>query len=370
MTFYEGEDMKLYHLADTESNEDARLPCLSIIVPVYNEEKFIKECLSSLVSQDYPEELVEILVIDGMSTDKTSDIVQWFCNQYPYIRMLKNPRRITATSLNVGIKESRGEIIIRVDGHSSVSPDYFKRIVECFSKIGADCVGGPMNAVGTSFVSKAIALATTSRFGIGNSQFHYAKKEGWADTVYLGAYRRGVFNRIGLFDEEESASKAIQSNPLLGKARLRWCSEDWEFNCRLQERGGKIYFSPQIRSRYYNRSSLMSLWQQYFRYGFWKVRIMQQHFRRMKPRHFVPSLFVSGLIGGGLLALFFQPFYILFCSLMACYLIASFSFSVNICRKAKRYAFVLPLFFATLHLSYGSGFLFGLLYFIPKRFKR
>ena len=327
-------------------------PFISIIIPIYNEENFIEECLSSLVNQDYPPESSEILVIDGMSTDNTRDVVDRFSQQHPHVRLVDNPKRNTSAALNIGVREASGKIIVRVDGHTIFDPDYCSKSVEHLFKTQADCVGGPMNATGISFWGRTIALATSSRFGIGDAAFHYSAVEGWVDAVYLGTYRREVFDRVGLFEEE-------------------WrCDEDDEFNYRLRKAGGRIYFTPQIKSRYYNRSSLSSFCRQYFRYGFWKVRVFQRHPTMMKFRHFIPFFFVLGLVGSGLLGLFFFPFTVLFWLILSSYLTVSLLFSANISRKKGwRYILGLPVVFATLHLSYGTGFLLGLVAFADEWFE-
>jgi glycosyltransferase involved in cell wall biosynthesis len=288
---------------------------------------------------------MEVLVVDGMSADGTREAVEELASTHPHIsvRLLDNPACITPAALNISLHHARGEVIIRVDGHCEIAPDYVRRCVEVLRETGADNVGGLQRAVGETPMGRAIALATTSPFGVGNARFRYATKPGWVDTVYLGAYRREVFERIGLFDEE-----------LVG-------GEDDEFNFRLKQSGGRIWLDPSIRSVYYTRRDLLGFWRQYFRYGFCKVRVIQK--RRGIPswRHLVPGAFVLGLGGSVLLALLtHQPLWAL--SVALPYAVANGVASLWAARRDWKVLPLLPAAFGTLHLAYGLGFLWGLLW--------
>ncbi len=262
------------------------------------------------------------------------------------IRLIDNPAHIVPTALNRGLRAAQGQIIIRVDGHALIAPDYVRRCVEALSATGADDVGGPMRAEGVSYMAKAIATATSSPFGVGSARFHYTEKAGWVDTVYMGAYRREVFDRIGLFDEE------LVRN------------QDDEFNFRLIRAGGKIWLDPQIRSTYFSRSTLRALWKQYFEYGFWKVRVIQKHGRPASWRHLVPVAFVLALFGAALASAAMQSaLWILAIALP--YLFVSFVATLWVSvRKGWRYFPLLPVAFATMHFAYGGGFLVGVIHFV------
>jgi len=202
--------------------------------------------------------------------------------------MLDNPKKIVPTGMNIVLQQAKGEIIIRVDGHTIIAPDYVRQCVDALHRTDADNVGGKMRAQGESIFGQCVSIATSSPFGVGGARFHYSDKEEWVDTVYMGAWKREIFENVGLFDEE------LVRN------------QDDEFNYRLRSQGWKILLSPKIKSQYFCRSSPQSLWKQYFQYGFWKVRVLQKHPFQMRPRQFVPAIFVGALFISFIL-IFFNP---------------------------------------------------------------
>lgn len=317
------------------------LPFVSVIIPMRNEARYIERCLDALVAQTYPAERIEVLVIDGMSTDASPALVERYVRVYPNFQLLKNPRQVTPVAFNIGIRQARGEIIAIVSAHAVVAPDYLSRCILALQETNADNVGGPMRAVSETYVGNVIALATSSPFGVGGARFHYAETAQWVDTVYMGAYPRAVFDRIGLFDEE------LVRN------------QDDEFNFRLTRAGGKIWLDPQIKSIYFSRGALRGLWKQYYEYGFWKVRVIQKHGRPASLRHLVPALFVLALAGSALLSIVTQtPLWFLLIAVP--YALAALAASVIAARGNWRAIVLLPIVFLTLHLSYGIGFLVGL----------
>jgi cellulose synthase/poly-beta-1,6-N-acetylglucosamine synthase-like glycosyltransferase len=319
-------------------------PFVSLIMPVRNEAAFIARGLSAVMAQDYPPERMEVIVVDGMSDDGTREVVRSFAEHHPNLRLLDNPGRIVSTGLNLALRQAAGEVIIRVDGHCEIAEDYVSRSVQCLEEEEADGVGGPIETIGDSRVARAIALAMSSRFGVGGSAFRTVKdRRMYVETVAFPAYTRRAIERAGLFDEE------LVRN------------QDDEYNYRLCKLGGRLLLVPEIRSRYYSRSSFRSLWRQYFQYGYWKVRVMQKHPRQMRLRQFAPPLFVLALI----VALTVAPFSALgalaLTLLLALYTLANFAASVLSLRNEE--AGLLPLLLLahpTLHLSYGAGFLVGL----------
>jgi len=320
------------------------LPKVSVIIPMRNEEKYIAKCLQSVIDQDYPKEMVEILVVDGISEDTSREIVTIFSQKYSNIRLIENPKMATTFGLNKGILESKGQVIVRIDAHSYIEPDYIRQCISALEQTGADNVGGLMRPIGINFIGKTIALAMSSPFGIGSGRFHYAEKEMFVDTVYLGAYRREVFNRIGMYDEE-----------------LHY-SEDDELNYRLIKSGGKIFLSPKIKSYYYCRSSLSSLWRQYYNYGYGKVRTLKKHKGLASCRHMVPPSFVLSIIGGLVLWIVNPIFGWLLLAILGSYFGLSVFTSAKISfQKGWRYFLILPITFGVIHFSYGIGFLIGLL---------
>jgi len=232
---------------------------------------------------------------------------------------------------------------VRVDGHTIIEPDYVRACVDLLESSGADNVGGRMHAVGTGLWGEAIALATSSSFGVGGARFHYSEREEEVDTVYMGAWNRALFERIGGFDEE------LVRN------------QDDEFNYRLRAAGGRILLSPHIRSLYNNRNSLRALAKQYYQYGLYKIRVLQKHPRQMQSRQFIPPLFTAGVIGGALIAPFSDLLRSVWLAVLALYLLANGLVSARIGRESGWRTFpALVILFATLHLSYGAGFLVGL----------
>jgi succinoglycan biosynthesis protein ExoA len=322
-------------------------PFVSVIIPVRNEERFIAQCLQSVVDQDYSKERMEILVVDGGSEDRSPEIVAEFSNEfssrYPTIKLLDNPKLNAPAGLNLGIREARGDIIVRVDGHCLLAPDHVSQCVRCLRETGADNVGGLMQAVGQNCVEQAIALAISSFFGSGGSKFHYAATEQYVDTVYLGAFRRSVFDKVGFFNE-----RLVRN-------------QDYELNYRIRAAGGKIFLSPAIKSSYYGRSTLGDLWRQYFQYGFWKLEMIQMHPRSVQPRHLAAPLFVFCLFATGLLSLAHRGFLSLFLLAISIYLLVSLLSSLLIAhRQGWQYFPLLPVAFAVMHFSWGLGFLWRL----------
>jgi succinoglycan biosynthesis protein ExoA len=318
-------------------------PLVTVILPIRNEIRYLGQCLKVILTQVYPSDRIEVIVVDGMSTDGTREMVAQFAEQDARIKLLDNPERIVPTALNLGIRAARGDIIVRVDGHTVIAQDYVRRCVEALNTTGASNVGGPMHATSNTLIGQAIVLATSSPFGVGGARFHYAKTSGWVDTVYMGAFPRAIFDRVGMFDEE------LVRN------------QDDEFNFRLIRGGGKIWLDPEIKSDYFSRATLRGLWKQYFEYGFWKVRVIQKHGRPASWRHLVPLLFVLALAIASTTSLLTQSlFWIL--GVVLPYLFASFIASLWIAaREGWGYALLLPFAFATMHLAYGIGFGIGVL---------
>jgi len=319
---------------------------LSIISPIRNEEKYLTECLASLVNQEYDNEKYEILVVDGMSTDRTREIVKEFETRYKNVKLLDNPNETVPYALNIGIKQARGDVIIRVDGHAVIEKDYLHQCVKYLKRTNAECVGGIIESINQTFIGRAIALAMSSRFGVGNVRFRTTGEEGYVDCLAFGAYRREIFDKIGYFDEE-----------------FVRCQDD-EFNYRLRKFDGKIFLTPKIKSYYYPRSNLKKLWRQYFQYGLWKIRGLQRHFKTMQPRQFVPSIFVSSLMVTGIFGIFSKITFSVFLLIIIVYVTVSLSISVKISiNKGFTYFCILPVIFFILHASYGLGFLWGLIKF-------
>jgi len=325
---------------------------ISIIIPCRNEEEYIGKCLNSIITQDYPKDELEVLVVDGMSEDRTKEIVKEYTQKYPFIKLLDNPKKIVPTALNIGIKEAKGGMIMRMDAHTTYKKDYVSKCVKYLNEHNVDNIGGIWVTVlgSNTIVSKAITMILSSPFGVGDATYRIgSKKPRFVDTVPFGCYKREVFNRIGLFNEN------LVRN------------QDIEFNLRLKKASGKILLVPDIVSYYHARSTLRALAKNNFQNGFWVI--YGNKFAKMpfSLRHLVPFFFVLSLIGSLVLSLFYKPFIYLFCLIFGLYLIANifFSFKISLKNGLKYFPFLI-LSFVTLHFSYGFGSLWGL----PKMLKR
>jgi succinoglycan biosynthesis protein ExoA len=330
---------------DDVAGRGGAIPFVSVVIPTYNEAAFIATSLAAVLHQDYPPDRLEVIVADGMSADRTREVIEATVEAAPQgrapVTIIDNPGRIVATGLNAGVSKAKGDVIVRVDGHCEIQRDHVKACVRLLEDTGADNVGGIVAASGTGLWQRAVALGTSSPFGIGNARFRYATQPGWVDTVYPGAWRRETFERVGHFDEELV------------------CNQDDEFNFRLVQAGGRIWLDPTIRTRYEPRDSFSALWRQYFAYGFYKVRVIQKRRGVASPRHAVPPVFVASLLIGGVAAtLKRRPTVVL--PFVIPYALANLFASVRAARSDMAALPALPVVFATLHLSYGAGFLAGL----------
>jgi len=319
---------------------------ISIIIPCRNEEKFIKACLDSLLLQDYPKENLEVFVIDGMSGDKTGEIIKKYSEKYPFIHYLQNQNKFTPFGLNIGIKNAKGNFIIRMDAHAEYEKDYISKCVKYSQKYNVDNVGGTMKTMPkkNSIIAKSIALVLSHFLGAGSSVFRTGSKEPkLVDTVFGGCYKREVFDRIGLFNEK----------------LLR--SQDLEFNLRLSKAGGKILLVPDIVSIYYPKSTLFEFFKHNITDGIWAIYPLKSIKAPFKIRHYIPLLFVSGLIGLFFLSVFSFFFLPLFLFVLLLYLLVIFYFSWKISLEESniKYLLVLPLAFFIRHIGYGFGSILG-----------
>ena len=323
------------------------LPFVSLIMPVRNEGKIIAECLDAVMEQDYPPDRLEVFIVDGMSTDSTPDIVRSYQGRRIPLRLLENPGKIVPKGMNVALAVTKGEIIVRVDGHCKIATDYVSRCVDHIRTDQVDGVGGPVRTMGGTGTARVIALAMSSPFGVGGSAFRtMSDRTMLADTVPFPAYTRSIIDRAGPYDEE------LVRN------------QDDEYNYRLRKLGAKILLAADVRSEYYSRSSLRSLWSQYYQYGYWKVRVLQKHPRQMKARQFVPAAFVASLAVALGTATWWVPGEVAFLLIAGSYLAANLCAAFMTARRDSLAGMpLLILAFATLHLSYGLGFMVGLVKF-------
>jgi GT2 family glycosyltransferase len=329
------------------------VPHVSIVIPCRNEVRYIAACLDSLFANDYPKDRLDVLVVDGMSDDGTREIVGLYERQHPGIRLLSNPKQIVPAALNVGIRAATGDIIMRMDAHVEYPPDYISGLVAWLQGSGADNVGGACvtRAANGTATARAIAVSLSHPFGVGNAQFRLGTTEPRrVDTVAFGCFRREVFGRIGLFDEE----------------LIR--NQDDEFNFRLIRAGGSILLVPGIVSYYYARSSLRQLWRMYYQYGYFKPLVIRKVRAVMTARQLAPALLLGAILITAIFGLMVPaartlPLFVVG-GYAAMVMTAAASAGLS---QGIRVAVMLTAAFAVLHSAYGVGFLRGLLDFMLLR---
>ena len=330
----------------TETSAKTEPPFLSVVVPLRNEEKTLGQCLAGIAAQQWPADRLEVLLVEGGSSDATREIAARWVTRDPRFRLLENPGGLVSRALNRGVAAARGEIIVRIDAHTLPDPDYLARSVTALAESGAWCVGGPMLARGTSPVGEAVALAMRHPFGAGPARFRYARRRAAVDTVYLGAFPRAVLDRVGPFEE-----RLVRN-------------QDYEMNWRIRRAGGTVLVDPAIRSTYLTRSTLPGVWRQYFDYGFWKRRMLGLHPRSVRPRQLVAPLFVLGLLVAALASAATAAGWLpsrsglALPALAGLYLAAALGVSGWLAaHHGVRHLRRLPLVLATMHFAWGLGFL-------------
>jgi glycosyltransferase involved in cell wall biosynthesis len=323
------------------------LPFVSVIMPVRNEGAFIRQSLSSVLAQDYPADRMEVIVCDGMSTDETREIVQSMQEGRDNVHLIDNPGMIAPKALNTAKESCKGDIIARVDGHCCIATDYIRNSVSHLQQDGVDGVGGPIDTIGQTPTAKVIATAMSSKFGVGGSAFRVGDTTAKiVDTIAFPVYTRAIIEKAGRYDEQ------LVRN------------QDDEYNYRLRKMGAKLMLAGDVQSKYYSRSSFRRLARQYFQYGLWKVRVLQKHPRQMRARQFAPPVFVALLLILSATAPLSSLAAWSLAALVGVYLFVIALGGYLTAEKEHGWrAILLPAAFATLHLSYGLGFLVGLIRF-------
>jgi succinoglycan biosynthesis protein ExoA len=324
-------------------------PFVSIIVPCYNEQATIQSLLEAVLNQTYPRSQMEIIIADAFSRDHTRIQIELFHRAHPdlALRIADNERRIIPAALNLGIRESRGEIIVRLDAHSLPNPDYVERCVQALEEGKGANVGGvwEIRPGNQSWTAESIAVAASHPLGAGDALYRLNPKAGAVDTVPFGAFRRGLIDQIGGFDE------SLLSN------------EDYEFNTRVRQSGGVVWLDPQIRSIYFARASFIELIRQYARYGFWKWRMLKRYPDTLRWRQALPPLFTASLI---VLAIFsfrfsFARWLLLIEIILYLFILFAAAFRAAVHHRKAFLLAGLPLSILIMHLSWGGGFLFSLI---------
>jgi succinoglycan biosynthesis protein ExoA len=310
-------------------------PAVSVVVPILNEERHLREAVHRILGQNYPG-LLEIVLALGPSTDRTDEVAAELVARDPRVKTVRNPSGRTPSALNAAIRASRHPVVVRVDGHGLLAPGYIQTAVRLLEETGAANVGGIMAAEGVSDFQRAVAAAMTSVFGVGGARFHTGGEAGPAETVYLGVFRREVLERLGGYDE----------------SFIR--AQDWELNHRIRAGGGLVWFSPQLSVTYRPRSTLRTLGKQYFYYGRWRRVVMRQHPGTANARYLAPPMTVIACLAG-LAAAPAVPWALI---LPVGYGAGVVVVSVMIGRGLPvRSRLALPAVLAAMHWSWGIGFL-------------
>ena len=341
-----------------KSNQD-KYPYVSIIIPCRNEERFIRRCLNSVLTQDYPQEHLEILVVDGLSEDNTRAIVREMIHHLqsgvshqnaegtpppPRLVLLDNPHRMVPTALNIGLQYAQGEVIFRLDGHSEMASNYVRL---CVAKLQQQpdiaCIGGPSIAVSTGVIGHAYALALQSVFGAGGNTFRTLRTERIVDTLAFGGYRREVFTHLGGFDTE------LHRN------------QDIHFNAGLRKAGYKQLLIPETYTRYYAPETLKAILLQNYRNGYWNTKVFDKMLGVLSWRHFIPCMFILTVLLSLLSMLISGWGVYLFLIICVSYFIVSLLATASCLTQSRhRSVLFLPLLFPLMHISYGCGSLIGL----------
>ena len=323
-------------------------PFVTVVVPIRNEVDFIAECIQSILNNKYPQEKLEVIVVDGLSNDGTREVVQRLIANDRRVSMLDNPERIVPYAMNRAIDAAQGEIITRVDGHADVAEDFIANSVRVLQeRPDCWCAGGSIDSISHTQIGRIIAACMSTPVGVGNAHFRLRDYEGYVDTIAFGSYWRWVFDRIGKFDEE------LVRN------------QDDELNARLIMNGGRIFMSRSIQCRYYPRTSLQKLWRQYYQYGFWRIRTIQKLGRPATLRQMVPMLFVIGWLMLSIAAIFLSLARIALLLYGGVYLGVLGLGAMQVGRRTCPRGFILaPVVFMILHFGYGLGCLSGVVKFV------
>ena len=311
-----------------------KFPGVSVVLPILNEERFLEHAIEAILEQKYPGDLEVILAL-GPSRDRTNEIAQGLRQKDSRVVLVDSPTGRTAAGLNLAIKEAKFEIICRIDGHAEISETYIQDAVEIMEETGAVNVGGIMAAVGKSAFESAVATAMRSPLGVGGARFHIGGKAGPADTVYLGVFKKRALLEVGLYDERFTRA------------------QDWELNYRLRQSGGIIWFDPRLVVTYRPRPTLQALAKQYFEYGRWRHAVVRTHKGTANYRYIAPPL-ATIIIALSLLAgIFIHPYYLLpALSYATAVLAGAFFIGKTFSEKVT-----LPAVLATMHISWGAGYL-------------
>jgi cellulose synthase/poly-beta-1,6-N-acetylglucosamine synthase-like glycosyltransferase len=325
-------------------SETKKLLSFSIIIPTYNEQDYIANCIESILNQNYDKELIEIVIVDGNSSDNTLSIIRGYQQKHPCIKLKENPGRRTPQSLNIGIKESKGDAVIILGAHTTLDKDFIFYNNKYLAELNVKVTGGTQINKGLNFMQHIIGLAMENPFAMASAPYRWSKKEQFVDTVVYAAYKREIFNEVGFFEENFTIS------------------EDAEFNWRIRKAGYKIFFSPKIKSYYYPRKNLKKFIFQMFRYGILRVNVLKKHLSAFKLSHIVPPFFVVILITLFVLMLIskISPVYF-FIFIVGYFVVNVIGIIYKSYKESTLYLLILPLIIFLMHFTWGLGFIVGLI---------
>jgi glycosyltransferase involved in cell wall biosynthesis len=321
---------------------------VSVIVPCYNEEARIQTLLEAIYGQSYPRNQIEVVIADGISTDHTRAVIDNFKSSHPdlEIRVVDNARHAIPSGLNRAIEAANGMYIVRLDAHSIPCCDYIQNCIQGLIDGRGDNIGGvwKIQPGSSTWIAKSIAIATAHPIGAGDARYRIGGVAQEVDTVPFGAFKKDLINHIGMYDE------TLLTN------------EDYEFNARLRQSGGRVWMDPTISSIYFSRSNLRELARQYWRYGYWKAQMLGRYPKTLRWRQILPPAFVLALLSLGVLSLVMELARWLLAIIVILYTIIIFGIGIQMSLKHKgfSYAIGIPLATATIHLSWGAAFLWGL----------
>jgi glycosyltransferase involved in cell wall biosynthesis len=321
----------------TRTTELPLQPTVSVILPILNEERHLADAVRMVLNQDYPA-LIEVVLALGPSNDRTDDVAAALASEDARVHTVPNPSGRTPDALNAAIAAASGDVIVRVDGHAEIPTDYVSTAVRELIRVGADNVGGIMNADGTTDFERAVARAMRSKLGVGNSAFHVGGQAGDSETVYLGVFRRSALERVGGYD------------PHFTRA------QDWEMNHRIRASGGKVWFTPDLKVTYRPRGTVRALARQYFHYGRWRRVVSRHHEGTINLRYLAPPTMVLGTTAAVALGLVWAPAWLVPAGYVVAVTVGGIAISSG---EAFRTRAAVPLVLATMHWAWGIGFLFS-----------
>ncbi len=319
---------------------------VSVAIPCRNEVKYIEGCVEAILKSDYPNDKLEVIVVDGMSVDGTRDILKTLSDKYSNVRMVDNPEQKTPYAFNYGVKAGDGEFVQIVGSRNLLDANYIKegvRVLKEYTEVG--CVGGNYVHTFDNEKSKCIAWAMESKIGVGASNYRVKQDSGYVDTVGIPMYRKSIFDELGYFDERLTRN------------------QDDDYNFRATKAGYRMYYNADVQSLYYVRGNFSKLFKQMFQYGYWKIFVNKKHKTLTTLRQLVPSCFLLFLICGLALSLLWKTLFFIYLPILVLYLILGIVSGIKVTQNLKE-VFYIQSAITSMHIGYGMGYLLGIYHFL------